>query len=90
MRLWNPPFLGDKKMLAALGDDYVKRLRSLYQGRVPGGADLVTYWLEKARLQCEAGLVKLVGMVSTQAIRTGNSNKVLARISETGDLQCVA
>ena len=80
----NPPFLGDKKMLAALGDDYVKRLRSLYQGRVPGGADLVTYWFEKARFQCEAGLVKLVGLVSTQAIRTGNSNKVLARISETG------
>ena len=82
----NPPFLGDKKMLAALGDDYVKRLRSLYQGLVPGGADLVTYWFEKARIQCEAGLVKLVGLVSTQAIRTGNSNKVLARISETGEI----
>jgi hypothetical protein len=26
-----------------------------YEGRVPGGADLVTYWFEKARAQIEAG-----------------------------------
>ncbi|WP_197711034.1 class I SAM-dependent DNA methyltransferase [Chromatium okenii] len=45
----NPPFLGDKRMLGAMGDEYVKRLRNCYQGRIPGGADLVTYWFEKAR-----------------------------------------
>ncbi len=32
----NPPFLGDKKMLAALGDPYVTRLRKLYQSGPPG------------------------------------------------------
>ena len=37
----NPPFLGDKKMRAELGDEYVDALRKLYEGRVPGGADLV-------------------------------------------------
>ena len=36
----NPPFLGDKKMRGELGDGYVNELRSLYDGRVPGGADL--------------------------------------------------
>jgi type II restriction/modification system DNA methylase subunit YeeA len=35
----NPPFLGGSKLLAALGNEYVTRLRTLYQGRVPGGAD---------------------------------------------------
>jgi hypothetical protein len=44
----NPPFLGDRKMRGELGDEYVVTLRSLYEGRVPGGADLVTYWLRLA------------------------------------------
>ncbi|SFM72329.1 DNA methyltransferase [Nitrosomonas communis] len=39
----NPPFLGDKMMRGELGDDYVTTLRNCYKGRVPGGADLVTY-----------------------------------------------
>ena len=42
----NPPFLGDKKMRGELGDDYTDTLRKCYAGRVPGGADLVTYWFE--------------------------------------------
>ena len=49
----NPPFLGDKKMRAGLNIEpyphYVDHLRTIYEGRVPGGADLVTYWFEKAR-----------------------------------------
>ena len=49
----NPPFLGDKKMRGELGDEYVTALRKCYEGRVPGGADLVTYWFEKARAQIE-------------------------------------
>ncbi len=43
----NPPFLGDKKMRAELGDAYTEALRKTYEGRVPGGADLVCYWFEK-------------------------------------------
>ena len=37
----NPPFLGDKKMIADIGEDYVDTLRQTYRGRVPGGADFV-------------------------------------------------
>lgn len=52
----NPPFLGDKVMRGELGDGYTDALRACYEeGRVPGGADLVTYWFEKARAQIEAG-----------------------------------
>ena len=76
----NPPFLGDKKMLAELGDEYVTRLRALYKGRVPGGADLVTYWFEKARAEIEAGRVKRAGLVATNSIRGGANREVLKRI----------
>ncbi|HAF81924.1 MAG TPA: class I SAM-dependent DNA methyltransferase [Brevundimonas sp.] len=44
----NPPFLGDRKMIADIGEDYVTQLRKTFKGRVPGGSDFVTYWVEKA------------------------------------------
>jgi type II restriction/modification system DNA methylase subunit YeeA len=82
----NPPFLGDKKMRAELGDSYVESLRALYLGRVPGGADLVTFWFERARAQIEAGKTKRAGLLATQGIRGGANRKVLERIKESGDI----
>ena len=76
----NPPFLGDKKMLRELGSQYVSALRKRYKGRVPGGADLVTYWFEKARAQVRLGNADSVGLVATSSIRGGASRKVLDRI----------
>lgn len=82
----NPPFLGDKKMLAELGKDYPRALRHLYHGRVPGGADLVTYWFEKARAHIEQGKASRAGLVATNSIRGGASRKVLERIIESGSI----
>jgi len=82
----NPPFLGDKKMISVLGEEYVTRLRRLYQGRVPGGADLVTYWFEKARTQLATGEAKAVGLVATNSIRGGANRKVLERIQAVGSI----
>lgn len=79
----NPPFLGDKMMRGELGGDYVERLRKRYEGRVPGGADLVTYWFEKGRAQIEAGLCERAGLVATNSIRGGANRKVLDRIART-------
>jgi type II restriction/modification system DNA methylase subunit YeeA len=79
----NPPFLGGSKMRGELGDAYVERLRKRYEGRVPGGADLVTYWFEKARAQIETGKAQRAGLVATQAIRGGSNRKVLERILKT-------
>lgn len=76
----NPPFLGDKKILSTLGDDYVKHLRRTFNGRVPGGADYVTYWFEKARWQIEQGHTTRAGLVATNSIRAGKSRSVLDRI----------
>jgi hypothetical protein len=82
----NPPFLGDKKMRAELGAEYTQALRQQYEGRVPGGADFVTYWFEKARAQIEAGKAQRAGLVGTNSIRGGASRRVLERIVATAPI----
>ncbi|MDM0074428.1 N-6 DNA methylase [Variovorax sp. J2P1-59] len=79
----NPPFIGDKRMRGELGGDYVETLRKAYADRVPGGADFVCYWFEKARAQIEAGQLQAAGLVSTNSIRGGANRTVLERIVET-------
>jgi type II restriction/modification system DNA methylase subunit YeeA len=79
----NPPFLGGSKLLGLLGDQYAKTLRTAYQGRVPGGADLVCYWFEKARALIERGKTQRAGLVATNSIRGGANRKVLERILNT-------
>ncbi|MDD2712417.1 MAG: hypothetical protein PHU77_05785 [Simplicispira sp.] len=76
----NPPFLGDRKMIRELGEAYTAALRKTYEGRVPGGADLVCYWFEKARAQLAAGQLQRAGLVTTNSIRGGANRKVLDAI----------
>ncbi len=82
----NPPFIGDKKMRGELGGAYVEALRKIFADRVPGGADLVCYWFEKARAQIESGRLQAAGLVSTNSIRGGANRKVLERIVETSHI----
>jgi hypothetical protein len=73
-------------MRGELGDHYTEALRNCYADRVPGGADLVTYWFEKARAQIEAGKCLGAGLVATQSIRKGSNQKELARICDTSKI----
>ena len=86
----NPPFLGDKKMRRELDVElhltYTDDLRALYKDRVPGGADLVTFWFEKARAQIEAGKAKRAGLLATNSISMVGNRPVLERIKQTGDI----
>jgi len=82
----NPPFLGGSKARRELGDQYVENVRALYEGRVPGGADLVTYWFERARAMIESDQARRAGLLATQGIRGGSNRTVLDRIKETGDI----
>ncbi len=66
--------------------DYLTTLRQRYAGRVPGGADLVCYWFEKARAQIEAGEALRAGLVATNSIRGGANRQVLERIIESEKL----
>jgi type II restriction/modification system DNA methylase subunit YeeA len=78
----NPPFLGDKSMLGMLGEAYTTALRRAYASRVPGSADLVCYWFEKARQGIVSGDASRAGFVATQAIRRGASRVVLDAIAD--------
>ncbi|WP_159993719.1 class I SAM-dependent DNA methyltransferase [Roseomonas sp. 18066] len=80
----NPPFLGGKVQRRKLGDSYVDTMFGAYAGKVPPEADLVCYWIEKARKAIEAGRTERVGLVVTNSVRAGSNRKVLDRVRETG------
>lgn len=82
----NPPFLGDKRMRSHLGDAYVTSLRSLYKGKVPGGADLVCYWFWKAGELVIGKQLQQAGLVATNSIRGGSNRVVLDWIAEHGTI----
>ena len=79
----NPPFLGDKWMRAELGDGYTQSLRKVYAGRVPGGADLVCYWFERARACIAAQQLTAAGFVATNSIRQRANRSVIEGVLET-------
>jgi type II restriction/modification system DNA methylase subunit YeeA len=79
----NPPFLGNKKMIRELGEDYTVALRRAYP-HVPGGVDLVAYWFARSWQQMQAGQITRAGLVSTNSIRGGANREVLKPIVEGG------
>ncbi len=82
----NPPFLGGKRLRAELGDDYVNQLFSVYEGRVPREADLVTYWHERSRELIAAGRLRRAGLLATNSIRGGPNRRVLEKVKQTGEI----
>ena len=79
----NPPFLGDKRMIAGLGEAYTTALRSAW-AEVPGGADLVAYWFAQAWQKVKTGSLQRAGLVSTNSIRGGANREVLKPIVDGG------
>lgn len=79
----NPPFLGNKKMIGELGEEYTVALRKAWP-HVPGGADLVCYWFAKAWDMIAAGKLGRAALVATNSIRGGINREVLKPIVEHG------
>ncbi len=79
----NPPFLGNKKMIRELGEDYTTALREAWP-EVPGGVDLVCYWFAKAWAMIVSQRVKGAGLVATNSIRSGKNREVLRPVVESG------
>jgi type II restriction/modification system DNA methylase subunit YeeA len=79
----NPPFLGNKKMIRELGEQYTVALRKAYP-ELPGGVDLVCYWFAKAWAMIASGRAKRAGLVATNSIRGGANREVLKPIVEHG------
>ncbi|MEO6291357.1 MAG: DNA methyltransferase, partial [Burkholderiaceae bacterium] len=78
----NPPFLGGSKKRRELGNANFEALDKVYAGRVPGGADLVCYWFDKALKAIENKGLGAAGFVATNSIRGGSNRKVLDAICE--------
>jgi hypothetical protein len=77
----NPPFLGGSKKRSELGDAYFEALKTVFKDRVPGGADLVCYWFDKARRQIAEQGLGAAGLVATQSVRSGSNRVVLDAIT---------
>ncbi|MFG1188630.1 class I SAM-dependent DNA methyltransferase [Xanthobacter flavus] len=80
----NPPFIGDKKMIRELTEEYVIKIRSLYQSQLPRAGNFVCFWFAKAWGMLVDQRAKRVGLVATNAIRSGASNDILKTIAANG------
>ena len=80
----NPPFIGDKKMIRELNEEYVINIRSLYQSQLPRACNFVCFWFAKAWGMLADERAKRVGLVATNAIRSGANNDILKKITANG------
>jgi type II restriction/modification system DNA methylase subunit YeeA len=83
----NPPFLGMRRLATSgMPIEYMHQVQTLYKPNVPGDADLVCYWFERARSLIESGDVKVAGLLATNSIRGGSNRNILDHIKRTGDI----
>lgn len=74
----NPPFIGNKRMRAALGDGYVEALRGAWPD-VPETSDFVMYWWHRAAEMTSAGTVERFGFITTNSIAMTFNRKVVGQ-----------
>jgi restriction-modification enzyme MmeI-like protein len=72
----NPPFIGTKRMKAALGDGYVEALRRVWKN-VPGSADFVMYWWQQAAELTRTGRLRRFGFITTNSLTQTFNRKVV-------------
>ena len=64
----NPPFIGSKRMRAALGDGYVDALQAAWP-EVPEATDFVMRWWHQAALGVRAGHARRFGLITSNSLR---------------------
>ena len=72
----NPPFIGNKRMRAALGDGYVEALRGSWPD-VPESADFVMYWWHCAAQLVRHRALQRFGLITTNSIRQVFNRRVI-------------
>lgn len=73
----NPPFIGTKRMIEALGQGYTETLRKAWKGRVPESADFVMFWWCKAAELVQDGQTKRFGFITTNSIHQTFNRRVV-------------
>ena len=74
----NPPFIGGKDIRAELGDGYAEALWRAYP-HMPGGADFVLYWWDKAANRVRNGEARGFGFITTNSVTQVFGRKVMER-----------
>lgn len=74
----NPPFIGTKRMKAALGEGYVEALRGAWP-EVPESADFVMYWWHHAATLTAHGAPERFGFITTNSLRHTFNREVLRK-----------
>lgn len=64
----NPPFIGSKRMRAALGDGYVDALQEAWP-EVPEATDFVMRWWHHAAQCVRSGAISRFGLITTNTLR---------------------
>ena len=82
----NPPFLGDRRMISVLGEQYVARLRAAYSDQIPGRSDLVCYWFAQAVERLSSGTLTRAGLVATNSISGGNNLPTLQMVASRSEI----
>ncbi len=80
----NPPFVGNKRMRATLGDGYVEALRNAYPG-VPETSDFVMYWWAKAAHLCGTKATRRFGLITTNSITQTFNRRVVQAALEADE-----
>jgi len=79
----NPPYVGNKRLRAALGDGYVEALRSAWPD-VTEGADFVMYWWAEAARLVASGKTLRAGLITTNSIVQASNRVIVAEAEQRG------
>lgn len=74
----NPPFIGGKDLRRELEDGYAEALWKAYP-QMPGGADFVMYWWDRAADLVREGKARRFGFITTNSITQTFSRRVIKR-----------
>ena len=80
----NPPFIGSKRMRAALGDGYVDALQAAWP-EVPEATDFVMRWWHHAAQAVRTGAVTRFGLITTNTLRQTYVRRAVAPHLEGDD-----
>ncbi|BAM03848.1 class I SAM-dependent DNA methyltransferase [Phycisphaera mikurensis] len=75
----NPPFIGDKKMRAALGSGYVDALRATYSD-YGNGLDFVLYWWLRCAEAVKAEKLRAFGLITTNSISQPFNRRIISTL----------
>ncbi len=75
----NPPFIGNKRMRAALGDGYTDALRAAHK-KVPESCDFVMYWWDHAGKLVAEKKAKRFGFITTNSITQTFNRRIVSEL----------